>query len=188
MASTRQSSTATRRSTPRSLGDIGDRLGDLTADAFKWWGRFVGRNPGRILIASLVFTVLMAPGISFVRINLDLYKLFVPLDAPVRFEFESQLAYDRMPPGLLSEAPPPPSLIEADPPAASSMQEVPVAESAAKDAAAAGKAGKGGGRAPRSTPSGNVTATTPRPPPVPLPIGEREGFGKSLKSEGILNF
>src|SRR4051794_21977013 len=72
------------------LRSLGDRLGDLTADGFKAYGSFVARHPGKILIASVVFVVLCIPGITFIRINLDLYKLFVPSDAPVRFEFEGQ--------------------------------------------------------------------------------------------------
>uniref|UniRef100_A0A1I8BXL4 SSD domain-containing protein n=1 Tax=Meloidogyne hapla TaxID=6305 RepID=A0A1I8BXL4_MELHA len=62
---------------------VGERLGDLTAEAFRAYGAFVGRNPG---------------------------KLFVPLDAPVRFEFESQKVYDQIPGGQL-DVDPPPSLI-----------------------------------------------------------------------------
>uniref|UniRef100_A0A915CS47 Uncharacterized protein n=1 Tax=Ditylenchus dipsaci TaxID=166011 RepID=A0A915CS47_9BILA len=71
-----------------------------------------------------------------VRINLDLYKLFVPLDAPVRFEFESQQAYDRMVPGQL-DVDPPPSLIafpKDDPPASAVMTEALTAEAAQKEA------------------------------------------------------
>jgi hypothetical protein len=30
-----------------SLRGWGDRLGDLTADVFRWWGCFVGRHPGK---------------------------------------------------------------------------------------------------------------------------------------------
>ena len=59
--------------------------------------------------------------------------MFVPLDAPVRFEFESQKAYDQIPGGQL-DIDPPPSLIATPPlPAASQMDEAPTAEAAANE-------------------------------------------------------
>ncbi|KAH7706541.1 CRE-PTR-4 protein [Aphelenchoides avenae] len=87
--------------------EIGEKLSVLTVLAFEKYGEFVGRHPGKVLIATLIATALCAPGLGFIRINLDLYKLFVPLDAPVRFEFESQQAYDRIPLGNLDAEPPP---------------------------------------------------------------------------------
>lgn len=57
----------------------------------------------------------------------------MPLDAPVRFEFESQKAYDQLPPGRL-DVDPPPSLIATEapppPPASGQMDEAPTAEAA----------------------------------------------------------
>lgn len=90
------------------VGNLGERLKDATANTFEKYGEFVGRHPGKVLIATLVFTLLCAPGIAFIRINLDLYKLFVPLDAPVRHEFEGAQVYNRMPLGNLDAEPPPP--------------------------------------------------------------------------------
>lgn len=90
------------------IGNLGDRLKDATADFFEWYGEFVGRHPGKIIIASLVFTLLCIPGICFIKINLDLYKLFVPLDAPVRHEFEGAQIFNHMALGNLDTEPPPP--------------------------------------------------------------------------------
>ncbi|KAL3119788.1 hypothetical protein niasHT_010079 [Heterodera trifolii] len=114
---------------------LGDRLGNLTAEAFRAYGAFVGRNPGKVLVFMAIFTLATLPGLFFLKINLDLYKLFVPLDAPVRFEFESQKLYNQIPPGKLDfPLGPPPSLIATDPPPASSqMNEAPPAESAANE-------------------------------------------------------
>uniref|UniRef100_A0A183CBE9 Cse1 domain-containing protein n=1 Tax=Globodera pallida TaxID=36090 RepID=A0A183CBE9_GLOPA len=114
---------------------LGDRMGNLTAEAFRSYGEFVGRNPGKVLIFMGLFTLATLPGLAFVRINLDLYKLFVPLDAPVRFEFEHQKSYNEIPPGKLDlPLGPPPSLIATDPPPASSqMGEGPSAEAAANE-------------------------------------------------------
>uniref|UniRef100_A0A914GVP8 SSD domain-containing protein n=2 Tax=Globodera TaxID=31242 RepID=A0A914GVP8_GLORO len=114
---------------------LGDRMGHLTAEAFRTYGAFVGRNPGKVLIFMGLFTLATLPGLAFVRINLDLYKLFVPLDAPVRFEFEHQKSYNEIPPGKLDlPLGPPPSLIATDPPPASSqMGEGPSAEAAANE-------------------------------------------------------
>lgn len=63
-----------------------------------------------------------------IRINLDLYKLFVPLGAPVRIEFDRQKIYDQMPAGNLDLPPPPPSLIER--PASAQLSETTVSEAA----------------------------------------------------------
>lgn len=32
---------------------MGDRLGDLTAEAFRSYGAFVGRHPGKVLVSSV---------------------------------------------------------------------------------------------------------------------------------------
>ncbi|KAI6216646.1 Patched domain-containing protein 3 [Aphelenchoides fujianensis] len=97
--------------TDRKVGDLGERLKDATADAFEWYGEFVGRNPGKVLIATLIFTLACIPGLAFIQINLDLYKLFVPIDAPVRHEFEGAQVFNRMPPGNLDADP----VLPADP-------------------------------------------------------------------------
>uniref|UniRef100_A0A7E4VVR9 SSD domain-containing protein n=1 Tax=Panagrellus redivivus TaxID=6233 RepID=A0A7E4VVR9_PANRE len=47
------------------------------------------------------------PGYAYLRINLDLYKLFVPLDAPVRTEFERQKEFNTIGIGNLDVVPPP---------------------------------------------------------------------------------
>ncbi|KAE9554785.1 hypothetical protein FO519_001982 [Halicephalobus sp. NKZ332] len=69
------------------------------------YGVVVGRNPGLFLILSLVAVVLALPGFAFIRINLDLYKLFVPPDAPVKTEFERQQVYNQIPQGDLDYIP-----------------------------------------------------------------------------------
>jgi hypothetical protein len=87
---------------------LGERLKDATANTFEWYGEFVGQNPGKVLIATLIFTLACMPGLAFIRINLDLYKLFVPIDAPVRHEFEGAQVFNGMPLGNLDIDPPPP--------------------------------------------------------------------------------
>ncbi|KAI6187547.1 Patched domain-containing protein 3 [Aphelenchoides besseyi] len=89
----------------QKAGDLGERLKDATAGLFEWYGEFVGRHPGKILIATLLFTVACIPGLAFIQINLDLYKLFVPSDAPVRHEFEGAQVFNHMPPGNLDAEP-----------------------------------------------------------------------------------
>lgn len=90
------------------MGGLGERLKNATADLFEWYGELVGLHPGKVLIITLLFTVACAPGIAFIKINLDLYKLFVPVDAPVRHEFEGSQVFNRMPLGNLDADPPPP--------------------------------------------------------------------------------
>lgn len=87
----------------KNMRNYGDRLGDSVEHGFYAYGQFVGRNPGKILIATVIFTFICAPGLGYIAINLDLYKLFVPQDAPVRFEFESQQAFQRINPGVLEK-------------------------------------------------------------------------------------
>ncbi|CAD5219888.1 unnamed protein product [Bursaphelenchus okinawaensis] len=89
-----------------SATDFGEKLKKWTAHAFESYGEFVGRHPGYVLSYTLLFTVAMLPGFVFFRINLDLYKLFVPLDAPVRREFEGSQIFNAMPPGNLDFTPP----------------------------------------------------------------------------------
>lgn len=108
---------------------LGEKLGELTAKTFEKYGEFVGRNPGKILIITFIFVLITYPGIAFIRINLDLYKLFVPEGAPVRTEFETEQAYNKIPAGSLDVIPPPPpSLIDQT--AANNLKEIPESESA----------------------------------------------------------
>uniref|UniRef100_A0AC34FFI0 SSD domain-containing protein n=1 Tax=Panagrolaimus sp. ES5 TaxID=591445 RepID=A0AC34FFI0_9BILA len=74
--------------------------------AFHDYGLFVGHNPGKIIICSLLLVVASLPGYYYLRINLDLYKLFVPLDADVRTEFERQQYFNTIPLGNLDAEPP----------------------------------------------------------------------------------
>ncbi|KAK0405834.1 hypothetical protein QR680_018223 [Steinernema hermaphroditum] len=84
------------------LDELGRRFEDLFAAGFHSYGCFVARHPGKILIASLLFVVLCAPGIAYIQINLDLFKLFVPHDAPVKTEFLREQEFNRMPVGDLT--------------------------------------------------------------------------------------
>jgi hypothetical protein len=89
----------------RKMADLGERLKDATAETFERYGEFVGRHPGKVLIATLLFTLACLPGLAFIQINLDLYKLFVPSDAPVRHEFEGSQIFNKMPLGNLDADP-----------------------------------------------------------------------------------
>ncbi len=44
--------------------DYGRAFEDLCASGFYWYGRQVGRRPRHFLIASLILTCILAPGIS----------------------------------------------------------------------------------------------------------------------------
>uniref|UniRef100_A0A9J2PF95 SSD domain-containing protein n=1 Tax=Ascaris lumbricoides TaxID=6252 RepID=A0A9J2PF95_ASCLU len=91
----------------KSLSAYGRAFEELFAKGFYSHGKLVGTYPGYFLIGSLVFSGICLTGIPYLKINLDLYKLFVPLDAPVRAEFERSLAFNAMPLGeLLNEHPP----------------------------------------------------------------------------------
>ena len=91
----------------RGFNYYGELLEKFFVSAFYNYGIFVGRHPGKILMASLLLVVISLPGFFYVRINLDLYKLFVPLDADVRTEFERQQEFNRIPLGNLDVVPPP---------------------------------------------------------------------------------
>ncbi len=90
---------------PSSLTDLGRALEDLFARGFYYHGLLVGRHPAKFLIIPLLFVVAMAPGLLYIRLNLDLYKLFVPLDAPVKEEFERAQQFSKMPNGVLLDKP-----------------------------------------------------------------------------------
>ncbi|TKR82012.1 hypothetical protein L596_015796 [Steinernema carpocapsae] len=75
---------------------------NLFAAGFYSWGCFVARHPGKIIIASLALTLFCAPFISYIRINLDLFKLFVPHDAPVKTEYLREQAFNKIPAGDLT--------------------------------------------------------------------------------------
>ena len=67
---------------------VGKAIEDFFTDIFYFHGKTVGRYPGYFLWGSVLFTVICAFGFGNLKIDLDLYKLFVPVDAPVRSEFE----------------------------------------------------------------------------------------------------
>lgn len=72
----------------KQLEGCSKRLEELFIKSFYYHGLLVGRYPAQVLISTLVLTVTCMTGLPSVQINLDLYKLFVPWDAPVRQEFE----------------------------------------------------------------------------------------------------
>ncbi|OZC09044.1 hypothetical protein X798_03975 [Onchocerca flexuosa] len=84
----------------KQLEDFNERFENLFIKSFYYHGLLVGRYPERFLIGSLLLTVICTTGLPAVKINLDLYKLFVPLDAPVREEFERSTIFNKMPLGL----------------------------------------------------------------------------------------
>ena len=92
-------------STKKGFDYYGRKLEHYFEKSFYLYGVFVGKNPGIILIFTLIGVVLALPGFAFIRINLDLYKLFVPPDAPVKTEFERQQAYNKIPQGDLDYIP-----------------------------------------------------------------------------------
>jgi hypothetical protein len=93
------------------IAEYGEKLENCVASGFYKYGVLVGRHPKIFLICPIILFFLCLPGLFFLKINLDLYKLFVPVGAPVRYEFERQHDYDRIPLGDLNAAPPPPPLV-----------------------------------------------------------------------------
>ncbi|VDK89114.1 unnamed protein product [Litomosoides sigmodontis] len=76
------------------------KVEDLFIKGFYYHGLLVGRYPQRFLLGSLLLTVICMTGLPALTINLNLYKLFVPLDAPVRVEYERSTVFNEMPLGL----------------------------------------------------------------------------------------
>uniref|UniRef100_A0A0K0FM63 SSD domain-containing protein n=1 Tax=Strongyloides venezuelensis TaxID=75913 RepID=A0A0K0FM63_STRVS len=70
---------------------------DFFAHAFHKYGMFVARHPKAIIWFSIILTICTLPGFAFLRLNLDLFKLFVPPDAPVKYEFERGLEFNKIP-------------------------------------------------------------------------------------------
>ncbi|ETN75219.1 patched family protein [Necator americanus] len=87
---------------PSLLSEYGKRFEDWMVEAFYQYGLILGKHPFWFLWGPLIFTACCTPGLFWLKINLDLYKLFVPTDAPVRYEFERSLEFDRMPAGDLT--------------------------------------------------------------------------------------
>ncbi|CAG9540518.1 unnamed protein product [Cercopithifilaria johnstoni] len=85
----------------KQFEDCGKKFEDLFIKCFYYHGLLVGRYPERFLIGSLLLTIIGMTGLPMLRINLDLYKLFVPVDAPVRQEFERSAIFAKMPLGIL---------------------------------------------------------------------------------------
>ena len=92
-------------SAKKGIDYYGQKLEHYFATSFHRYGVFVGNNPGKILTITIIAVFLALPGFAFIRINLDLYKLFVPVDAPVRTEFERQQLYNKIPQGDLDYIP-----------------------------------------------------------------------------------
>ena len=93
------------------IAEYGEKLENCVAGGFYKYGVLVGRHPKIFLICPIILFFLCLPGLFFLKINLDLYKLFVPVGAPVRYEFERQQDFGRIPLGDLNAAPPPPPLV-----------------------------------------------------------------------------
>uniref|UniRef100_A0A0N4ZRU5 SSD domain-containing protein n=1 Tax=Parastrongyloides trichosuri TaxID=131310 RepID=A0A0N4ZRU5_PARTI len=70
---------------------------DMFSHAFHNYGMFVARHPKAILWFTIILTCCSLPGFAFLRLNLDLYKLFVPPDAPVKYEFERAKEFSKLP-------------------------------------------------------------------------------------------
>ncbi|KAL6724830.1 hypothetical protein Aduo_019685 [Ancylostoma duodenale] len=87
---------------PSLLSEYGKRFEDWMVEMFYQYGLILGKHPFWFLWGPLIFTACCTPGLFWLKINLDLYKLFVPTDAPVRYEFERSLEFDKMPPGDLT--------------------------------------------------------------------------------------
>ncbi|CAD6194290.1 unnamed protein product [Caenorhabditis auriculariae] len=86
---------------PSTLSSYGRKFEDYMVQSFYNYGLFIAKHQWWFLIGPLVATVLCIPGLFFLQINLDLYRLFVPLDAPVRYEFERTQEFNRLPAGNL---------------------------------------------------------------------------------------
>ncbi|GMT04663.1 hypothetical protein PENTCL1PPCAC_26837, partial [Pristionchus entomophagus] len=89
----------------KSIKDFGKSLEDFFIRSFYNYGLILGRNPGPFLWVPLLCTLACVPGLFMLRINLDLYRLFVPTDAPVRTEHERTQDFNRMPGGNLNMPP-----------------------------------------------------------------------------------
>ncbi|VDM98957.1 unnamed protein product [Thelazia callipaeda] len=84
----------------KQLSDCGKKIEELSIKAFYYYGLMVARYPKHFLLGSLLFTAIAMTGLPSARLNLDLYELFVPLDAPARSEYERLEVYRRMPTNL----------------------------------------------------------------------------------------
>lgn len=73
---------------PTMFADVGKVIEVFFSRVFYMHGKLVGIYPLYFLIGSLLFTAICSFGFLNLTINLNLYKLFVPEDAPVRREFE----------------------------------------------------------------------------------------------------
>ncbi|XGW35131.1 hypothetical protein V3C99_018841, partial [Haemonchus contortus] len=93
------------RAMPSLLSEYGKKFEDWMVLMFYQYGLVLGKHPFWFLWGPLIFTACCTPGLFFLKINLDLYKLFVPTDAPVRYEFERGQEFNRMPAGNLSVEP-----------------------------------------------------------------------------------
>ncbi|KJH48777.1 patched family protein [Dictyocaulus viviparus] len=87
---------------PSLLSEYGKKFEDWMVEMFYNYGLILGRHPFWFLWGPIIFTVCCTPGLFWLKINLDLYKLFVPLDAPVRYEHERSVVFDWTPLGDLS--------------------------------------------------------------------------------------
>ncbi|CAJ0943677.1 unnamed protein product, partial [Mesorhabditis belari] len=85
------------------LQNYGKLLEDGMVRLFYNYGLLVGKYPKRFLWGSIIFTLMCAPGLLKLDVNLDLYRLFVPTDAPVRIEFERQKEFNAIPLGDFNE-------------------------------------------------------------------------------------
>ncbi|WKY14471.1 hypothetical protein Q1695_000202 [Nippostrongylus brasiliensis] len=89
---------------PSLLSEYGKRFEDWMVEMFYQYGLILGKHPFWFLWGPLIFTACCSPGLFYLKINLDLYKLFVPTDAPVRYEFERSLEFNKMPIGELGRS------------------------------------------------------------------------------------
>ncbi|CAI5454482.1 unnamed protein product [Caenorhabditis angaria] len=90
---------------PSQLSNYGKQFEDWMVKVFYNYGLFIARYQWWFLLTPLAITVACIPGLFYLQINLDLYRLFVPLDAPVRYEFERTQEFDKLPLGDLNLIP-----------------------------------------------------------------------------------
>lgn len=65
------------------LKRLGRAFEDKMVEGFHAYGMLLGKYPAYFLWGPILVTLAFLPGLFFLKINLDLYRLFVPLDAPV---------------------------------------------------------------------------------------------------------
>ncbi|CAI2357187.1 unnamed protein product [Caenorhabditis sp. 36 PRJEB53466] len=87
------------------LSDYGKQFEDWMVKVFYNYGLFIAKHQRWFLLVPIFLTIASIPGLFYLQINLDLYRLFVPTDAPVRYEFERTKEFNQLPLGDLNLIP-----------------------------------------------------------------------------------